>query len=309
MIISMKINLKKQNRICFLGDSITAHGIWISEVIEYFLQNYKDLEIEFFNCGISGSQGRLVSIKDRLYCDFLNYFPNYAVIMFGTNDVGPYLYNSKDETQERIIQREKRIYEYKDSMESLIELCIKRNITPIICTPTPYDEYNDKNNCWNVDVAFERLSNLTKDIAKKYDLMLIDFRNFFLQHIYEHPINDDRVHPNKYGYHLMAEKFLYDIGAKNELELNKECVLSEKNLKRFEIENILRDIIFVERDFMGWQYNENTYSLDYRKKLLKKRIPEDQQKTNEVFINYMKYVDYKDILAGELLKRTIDMYK
>lgn len=306
----MKIVLNKGDRVCFLGDSITAHGIWEMEVIEYFLNNYKSLEIEFYNCGISGSQGRLAEIKNRLYCDFLNYYPKYAVILFGTNDVAYYLYNPDEENEEIIKRREERALSYEKTLKRIVEVCKSRSITPIICSPTPYDEYNDPpQKLWNVDKRLEKFANIAKQIANENELLFIDMRKILMEHIYEKPIRDDRVHPNEYGYHLMAEKFLYDIGAKDNIEVNKTCIISEKNKRRFEIEDILRDIMFVERDFMGWQYQENIYSIEYRKALLKKKIPEDNRKSSQVYINYMKYAGQVDELRGELLKRTIDMYR
>ena len=45
----MKINLEKHDRISFFGDSITAHGMWIREVAEYFVQKYPELEIGIYN--------------------------------------------------------------------------------------------------------------------------------------------------------------------------------------------------------------------------------------------------------------------
>lgn len=306
----MRIDLKKQDRICFLGDSITAHGIWEAEVIEFFLQNCKELEIEFYNCGISGSQGRYAELKGRLYCDFLNYFPRYAVILFGANDVGRHLYDPAKETPERIKEREDRVVGYEATLRRLVDVCRERGITPIICTPTPYDEFNDPpERPWRIDEGLSKFAGAAKRVAEENGLLLIDMRDVFIEHIKERPICEDRLHPNAYGYHLMAEKFLFGIGAKDRIEPDKPCVLSEKNKQRFEVEDILRDIIFVDRDYMGWQYDEKSYSLRRRKILLKKRIENDPRDFSRVLKTYVQYADVKDELQGELLKRTIGMYK
>ncbi|MBO4217076.1 MAG: SGNH/GDSL hydrolase family protein [Clostridia bacterium] len=306
----MKIELKKQDRICFLGDSITAHGIWEAEVIEYFLQNRRELGIEFFNCGISGSQGRYAELKGRLYCDFLNYFPRYVVILFGANDVGRHLYDPAKETPELIKEREDRVVGYGAALRRIVCVCRERGITPIICTPTPYDEYNDPpEQPWNIDEGLSKFADAAREIAEENGLLLIDMRALFVEHIKERPICVDRLHPNAYGYHLMAEKFLFDIGAKDSIEPDRIPVISEKNKKRFEVEDILRDIIFVDRDYMGWQYEEKSFSLQRRKALLKKRIESDPRDFSRVLKTYVKYADVKDELQGELLKRTIEMYK
>ena len=60
---------------------------------------------------------------------------------------------------------------------------------------------------------------------------------------------------------------------------------------------------------MGWQYEEKSFSLQRRKALLKKRIESDPRDFSRVLKTYVKYADVKDELQGELLKRTIEMYK
>ena len=41
--------------ICFLGDSITANGLWMSEVYQVLRKKYK---VRCYNCGVSGSTAR-----------------------------------------------------------------------------------------------------------------------------------------------------------------------------------------------------------------------------------------------------------
>ena len=306
----MKINFNTRDRICFLGDSITAHGFWEAEVIEYFLQNYPELKIEFYNCGISGSQGRRAEEKNRLWCDFLNFFPQYAVIMFGANDVETYLYDPKTETPERIERRRHKLEDYDDTLQNLIDICKNRGIVPIICTPTPYDEYNDfQTDCrTGADSALSYCADVAKKAADRNGLLLCDMRSIIMDHIFEKPMREDRLHPNLYGYHLMAEQFLVSIGAKDTAEPEKAVKISEKNKLRFEIEDILRDLLFVERDYMGWQ-REASYAMSYRKRLLGERIKTETRDFSQVLKNYNEYADIKDELYGELIKRTAEMYE
>ena len=305
----MKINFKKHDRVCFLGDSITAHGYWEAEITEYFVKNYPELKIEFYNCGISGTTGFEANLKNRLYADFLNYFPQYAVIMFGMNDVGKWLYDPATETPERIERRKQRADGYQNTLETLVGICRDRDITPIICTPTPYNDYGEYEKASvGIDKVLERFAMTAKAVAEKYGLVLVDMRKILLGHLSEKPLCDDRTHPNRYGYHLMAEKFLFDIGAKDKIEPEKEYVISEKNARRFATEDILRDIMFIERNYTGWQY-EKSHSLPYRKALLNKRAKKETRDFSAAFKNYNKYADIKDELQAELLKQTIDLYK
>ena len=130
----MKIDFKRRDRVCFLGDSITAHGIWEAEVIEYFLEHYPELEIEFFNCGISGTSGREAELKNRLYTDFFNFFPQYAVIMFGMNDMARWLYDPATETPERIERRAISTAKLPPCLSSVMTPVKPSNSPPITLT-------------------------------------------------------------------------------------------------------------------------------------------------------------------------------
>ena len=305
----MKIDLKLRDRVCFLGDSITAHGFWEAEVVEFFLQNHPELKAEFYNCGISGTKGKNAEQKNRLWCDFLNFFPKYAVIMFGVNDVETSLYDQKLETPERVARREQLLTEYEGTLSRLVEVCKSRGVAPIICTPTPYDETND----FKTDVrrgadgALAYCADIARKTAAENGLILCDMRAVLTEHISEKPMNEDRTHPNLYGYHLMAEQFLVSIGAKDAVEAEKVVPISEKNRLRFEIEDILRDVMFVERDYMGWQ-REASYAMSYRKRLLGEQIKRETRDFSRVLKNYNEYADIKDELYGELIRRTAAMY-
>jgi len=305
----MKLEFSVRDRVCFLGDSITAHGFWEAEVVEYFLQNYPQYKVEFYNCGISGTKGKNAEEKNRLWCDFFNFFPRYAVIMFGMNDVETYLYDKKTETPERVSRRESVLLDYRSTIEHLVDVCRSRGIVPILCTPTPYDEYNSlpSDIREGADSALEYCAGIVRDVCREENILLCDMRKVLMEHITQQPIQNDRCHPNLYGHHLMAEQFLVSIGAKESVEPDRPVVLSQKNKLRFEIEDILRDLLFVERDYMGWQ-REASYATSYRKRLLGERIKSEKRDFSQVLKNYNEYADIKDELYGELVRRTAEMY-
>ena len=306
----MKIDFCVRDRVCFLGDSITAHGFWEAEVFEYFIQNYPELKVEFYNCGISGTKGKNAEQKNRLWCDFLNFFPQYAVIMFGVNDVETSLYDKKLENPDRIARRRALLEEYEGTVSRLIDVCRSRGIVPILCTPTPYDETNDFDTDIRsgADGALAYCADVVRRAAEKNGLILCDMRKVLVDHLAEKPLREDRTHPNVYGYHLMAEQFLVSIGAKETVEPDRTYTVSYKNARRFEIEDIIRDLLFVERDLMGWQ-REKSHALPFRKQLLAKRVESDTRDFSAVYGNYVKYADVKDELYGELIKRTAEMYE
>lgn len=305
----MLLNLSKHDRICFLGDSITANGLWIAEIIEYFKSNYSELKTAFFNCGISGSKGREADIKNRLFCDCLNLFPKYLVIMFGMNDAMPYLYAPDCHEPDKEEKREKALKEYEQGLINVIKKCQKYGVVPIICTPTPYDEYTaSKTENWYADIALRRCGDIVRGLASQYNILLIDMYSILYQYMDKAPVKEDRIHPDEFGQHLMAEQFLYSIGAKERIEPEKTVLLSTENEKRFRAEQIYRQIIFVERDYMLWQYENNTPSLGERKRLLKKRAETETAEWLDMIADtYFKYADFKDEIKGEIIRLTLEM--
>ena len=306
----MKINLEKHDRISFFGDSITAHGMWIREVAEYFVQKYPELEIGIYNSGIAGSRASGANLKDRMYCDCLQMFPKYVVVMFGMNDVEYNLHGSEDPAE--IEKMNKSIASYPDSLKNIIKICKESGATPIICSPTPFDAYNDSptENQIDTDRDLQGFAEIAKRTAEENGLLYIDMRDAIFSHIDEKPVSEDRVHPNEYGHHLMAERFLCAIGAKETEEPDKVVEISEKNQKRFEIEQILRKLMFVDRDGMLWQFEDYNRPLEERKELLAKTAKKlDNDFWHLVNNNYVKYADFKDELRGELVRLTLEMYK
>lgn len=302
----MKLDLEKNDRICFFGDSITRAGMWIAEIAEFFAKNYPEKKIGLYNCGISGSRGFQFDLKDRVYCDCLQLFPKYVVIMFGMNDIHCWLYNPEHPEYNVPGIREKQLELYSDALERMIELFKKEDITPIICSPTPYNQYekSDSQNYF-ADSGVEACTKIAQEKAEKHDLLFIDMRTPLLERLNDGVIGADRTHPTDFGHHLMAERFLYAIGAKDKEEPDTPVELSEKNLARKEVESRLRNIMGVERDHFGMQF-EPSKPLPERKEILKKAIDEGNFQSCE---QYFTDADIRDELYGELIKRTKAMYE
>lgn len=303
----MNISLNKGDRICFLGDSITANGGYIAEIFEYFKNNYSELEVGFYNCGISGARGYEFNLKNRMFCDCLSYFPKYISVMFGVNDSHPWLYNPDNNDADREEAKKKQNELYPKTLERIVQFCGQYGIIPIICTPTPYDEYNDlpSDNIYLNTHALSYYADAARNIAKKYNLLLVDMHKVLIEHMKKKPIGDDRFHPNELGHHLMAEQFLCTIGAKQDLEENP-IVLSEINKERHEIERRIRKLMYVERDGAGFQHTKSLTVLE-RKEIIQKRIAENAISA-QLAENYFDDIDILDELRGELLEKTLAMY-
>lgn len=301
-----KIELKKGDRICFFGDSITQQGLWIAEVFEYFVKCFPEKKIPLFNCGIGGARGYEYNIKNRLYCDCMNYFPTHVVIMHGMNDVYGFLYNPNHPDHDKPELREQQLRLYEESFDPMLRFFLEREIVPIVCTPTPYDEYTkdlpgENDLC---DTALKRCAQIARDAAERHGCLLVDMRTALLDRLSQRPVGEDRVHPNAFGYHLMAERFLFTLGLKETEEPDKVVTLSEANRARFETEQKLRLIMGVERDHFRMQYAPSV-PIEERKKMVKAAL---EKGLLPFCAPYPEYADYRDELQGEYLLRTEKMY-
>ena len=302
----MKLELGYRDRICFFGDSITAHGFWMAEVFEYFLKNFPEHKTYMYNCGIAGSRGKEANIKNRMFCDCLNLFPKYVVVMFGMNDVEPAIHGTDDPEHKRLLAEEVRPA-YPKTLASIIEIIKSVGATPIICSPTPFDEYTEGEKKWlGTDADLERFSEIARNTAERHGLIFVDMRKALLDNMAKTPIREDRVHPNRYGHHLMAEAFLTAIGAKDTFDNGEPVELSDKNQSRFETEQKVRDIMVIERNMLGWQHEESK-PLDERKKQAAAAFEKDPDFT--AYGVYLENADYLDELRGELVKKTLDIYE
>ena len=72
----------EKNVVCFLGDSITASGLWMAEAYQHLRRSHK---MKIFNCGVSG--GTATNALLHMHSQCLVYNPTHVVIMFGVNDI------------------------------------------------------------------------------------------------------------------------------------------------------------------------------------------------------------------------------
>lgn len=293
----MKLQLKKHDRICFLGDSITSNGLWIAEVFDFFAENYPELEVCMYNCGVGGTCGYQVGFKNRMYREWLNFFPTYTVIAFGMNDKG---YSDDEEVA---------LAKYHKSLNEIIQICRDTGSTPIICSPTPYDEYNDgPTPIVKWDARLARFTKEAEAVAEENGLLFIDMRTVLLECMEDRPIKDDRVHMLPYGDHLMAQSFLYGIGAIDVIDTDGTFEMSEKNKARYKTEQILRDCMFIE---VYWHKEMDRVSVEERKKWIENYMAEEERPDWEkaIQITFNENADFIDETRGELIKRTFEMYK
>ena len=204
--------LKKNDRIVFLGDSITAAGPrpggYITLSAEVVAKAYPDLNIELIGAGIGGH--KVANCQQRLDKDVLQKKPTIVFIYIGINDVWHW-------THPRVVARGKK-GTTPEAFESGLRDMIKKingvGARVILCTPTVIGEKHDGTN--PDDQRLDEYSNISRKVAKETGSQLLDFRKGFITYLKEHNpknatkgiLTNDSVHMNAAGNQLLAKLVL-----------------------------------------------------------------------------------------------------
>lgn len=296
---------KDKDIVCFFGDSITSNGRWIAEIYQYLRKKY---QIKCYNCGNSGASAR--KAVEYVYSNCLSYNPDYVVTMFGVNDIVQWLFSKKYESYPNRQQvLDTALENHKIKYELLIKSIVESGAKVIMCFPVPYDEISthDEENVkcqWRLDEAIE----FQKKIAEKYGCYTVDFRNLVMPYLEKHKLYDnDRVHPNKLGHHVMAQIFLNEIGEKDDIDIETPFEFEDWNEARFTAEQAYKPIDYVEFCDMFDHWVQNRTS-EEKKQIVKERYDKIQDKSSYIPRAYKKYMEEIDIrprLVGEVVKLTI----
>lgn len=269
------MKIKEGSRVCCLGDSITELGFWIYDINGYLAD--MGSKTRFYNCGIGGNMSS--DAPYYLEDEVLKLDPDYVMVMFGANDVGPHLYGieqrskefSDEERELEILKRRKR---YALNMEIICKMLIQRDVKVILMTPMPFDDYErdiDREVIYGAYDEIKRCGEAVRNAADKTGASVIELCEKFeaVEDYFEKDgvrlYEDDRVHPNENGFKIMASivlKYLeYDVEIpKSGEELNNlPFRKTEKNDERFETEKKIRELSFIERGRYSYENRKRYY--------------------------------------------------
>ena len=199
--------------VCF-GDSITHGGSYI-----LYAQLFSDLRrpgsgITFLNAGISGDSagGGL----GRWSHDVAPMNPDRVLVMFGMNDVGRNNYASTQPTDRQQAARKRSLENYEKNQRRLAEMLLQAGKTPILITPSPYDQYGTAPTAPNLvacnDPGLADCAAIVRRLAAEKNLATIEFHRPMTSLLQSHPeqklCGNDRVHPGNEGHLLMAALLL-----------------------------------------------------------------------------------------------------
>ena len=297
---------KDKDVVCFLGDSITASGLWMAEVYQFLKKEHK---IKCYNCGVSGSSAE--KAVGYLYSECLIHSPNYVVLMFGMNDLGLFLYTKdKVESEELKKQREEWFSIHKQKYEEIIKSCKDFGAEVIVCLPTPYDEITEgAGDKASYQQALDRAASFQLEMAQKYNCKVVNFKDTMLNMLGKKTIiKEDRIHPSDYGHHVMAQIFLKEIGRIKECDFDTPFEFEEWNFKRYNSEQKNNKLNYVELCDMYSEVYVNNKSIDEIKELIKQKLAKYEDVSGyipQAYIEYIKDGHLRLRNKGETVKLTI----
>ncbi len=199
-------------RVCFIGDSLTAQNAVQWMTVDCYKNALPNNGIEFINCGVAG--GTATHALDYLEDDVFPHNPTHAVIGFGVNDSLRW-----DLSKPRSLERYDRLVwgfeRFKTNLRRLCDILIERGVKVTLCTPPPYDEYQESNEPTLVGgfALITAYADEVRKIAAERDLPICDYFAFIAREMQTDQIHCyDRVHPTDHGYYVMAKYFLSQQG-------------------------------------------------------------------------------------------------
>jgi isoamyl acetate esterase len=209
--------LKKDDRIVFLGDSITAGGSrpdgYITLIKNSINTVHQDLCIETINAGISGN--KVPNLQTRLEKDVLAKKPTIVFIYIGINDVWHW---KKD--KDGVLVGGTPTDKYESGLKEIIGKIKDAGARVILCTATVIGEKNDGSN--ERDKMLDEYCDISRKVASETKIELVDLRKAFLDYLKTNNkenktkgiLTGDSVHLNLQGNKLVAEEMLKSLGVK-----------------------------------------------------------------------------------------------
>lgn len=190
----------KPTRVVFFGDSITQAGVSPGGYIDRLKKMLPADQFELIGAGIGGN--KIYDLYLRMDEDVLVKQPDVVVVWVGVNDVWHKSSFGTGTDPDKFV----KFY------EAVIKKLQAANARVILCTPAAIGEKTDFTNQQDGDL--NQYSQLIRDLAKRYNLPVVDLRKAFLDYnLKNNPGNKDRgilttdrVHLNEAGNQLVAEQ-------------------------------------------------------------------------------------------------------
>ncbi len=255
---------KQNDKIVFVGNSITKMGMFHHDLLLYHITRFPEQPIKMYNCGVGGDVTQ--DVLNRLQTDILSNNPTVAVIMLGMNDMSLSQYSRESAGTEEIKKLENSAFaKYRKKYEILINEFLSREIRVILERPSIYDQTAafTSRNLYGKNDALGRCALFVDSIAQKYNLPVVDYYSEMNRITSEIQAKDsmativgkDRTHPGEVGHLIMAYQFLKADNApqfvsKIVVDAEKRSISEETfNCQIDDISNTDNEIKFTVKEF------------------------------------------------------------
>lgn len=217
--------LKKDDRIVFLGDSITAGGVkpggYVTLIKEAIAATHPDLGIEVIGAGVSGN--KVPNLQARLEKDVISKKPTIVFIYIGINDVWHWKKN-----KEGVMAGGTTPENFESGLKDIIAKINAAGARVILCTATVIGEKHDGTN--ERDAMLEEYCAISRKVATDTKSQMVDLRKAFMDHLKANNkdnlpkgiLTGDSVHLNASGNQLVAAEMGKALGLKIEAPAAKK---------------------------------------------------------------------------------------
>ncbi|MGS2780085.1 SGNH/GDSL hydrolase family protein [Robertmurraya sp. GLU-23] len=200
--------MKKNDKIVFIGDSITEWGRggdpedigtgYVRLIHDYLVTAYPDKKTVVLNKGVGGH--RIPDLASRWGVDVINENPAYVSISIGINDV----WRQLDHPEKEQVYPEKFEEIYLDLLTQVKE---KTNAKMILMEPTiiKEEEFSEGNQ------KLARYAKIVERLAEKFDAIYVPTHKAFIEYLQadnHYLLTLDGVHTNSAGNMLMAQTWI-----------------------------------------------------------------------------------------------------
>lgn len=210
---------EKQDRILFIGDSITDYSrarpigqgrpdswgtSYMADAASLLACTYPELNLHFINVGISGNQIR--DLDRRWDTDVMEQHPDWVSVLIGINDVW------RQFDCPNMPEHHVPLDEFEATYEKLVQKTLPHVKGMILMTPY----FMEPNKADSMRARMDEYSAAVKRVAEKYQLAFVDLQSAWdelFQHMHPCNIAWDRIHPNAIGCMYIAKQFLKAVGA------------------------------------------------------------------------------------------------
>ncbi|MFC7525956.1 SGNH/GDSL hydrolase family protein [Parapedobacter sp. GCM10030251] len=259
---------KNNDRVVFLGNSITDGGHYHSFIWLYYMTRFPEMNLSVLNAGIGGD--RVVEMVKRLDGDVFSKHPTVLITTFGMNDSGYFEYNGT-EPDKFADEKVKESYDAYQEMEKRYKQLAGTRI--VLMGSSPYDEaaviegntpFRGKNAAMLRIVDFQRASaqsnqweffDLNQPMTRINERIQQEDSTFTL-------CGNDRIHPDNDGHMVMAYLFLKAQGfagnkvAEMSIDAANRKVVSAVNCRLSDVKKTEKGISF------AYKANSLPYPLD-----------------------------------------------